>query len=96
MTTLTTILNAPDRISRRGAVAGILDRLPADVDVLHLLIDGDPTTSPSFFDELIKQLLVTGRVQRLVIGTSDEFLVDLASRAATTYCVDDRLTFASQ
>lgn len=89
---MTTTLTAPDRISRRGAVTVILNGVPSNLDALHLVIGDDPTTTSSFFDEFVRQVLVDGLAQRLVIETNDEFIIELATDAATAHSVSDRLS----
>ena len=89
---MTTTLTAPDRISRRGAVTTILDGVPFNLDELHIVIEDDPTTTSSFFDELVRQVLVDGRACRLVIESSDEFIIELATDAAEVHGVAERLT----
>jgi hypothetical protein len=88
---MTTTLTAPDRISRRSAVTTILDGLPENIDELRILINDHPTTTSSFFDELVRQVLVENRACQLVIETTDEFIVELATDAAAVHAVCDRL-----
>jgi hypothetical protein len=90
---MTTTLVAPERISRRSAVAAILDGLPESVGVLRLIISGDPTTTSSFFDELMKRVLVDARAEHLMIETLDEFIIEQATEAATALGVSARLGF---
>lgn len=86
-------LEAPERISRREAVTAMLVELPDVVEELLVLFGEGSCPTTSFMHELVHETVVVDRVGMLCIGSSDEYVVELATTAARSFGVLDRVTF---
>lgn len=69
----------------------MLADVPFGVSEIRVVLAEESFVTTSFMDELVRRILVDGRAAALVLETSDEFAVELATEHAETYSVSDRL-----
>lgn len=88
-------ITLPRVVGTRPAVAPFLDHLRADLKGETVVLDCRSLLSgtPSFADEIVKQVLADRRADELlVLGANSDFGADLAASAAA-HGVIDRLHF---
>lgn len=91
-----TMIEAPKRVGSREQAQEMADgHLVDDLTGSHIVVDfvGTVALRPSFFDELVKAVLVERRAAGLQLVRVPELGRDAASRSARSRGVLDRLSF---
>lgn len=92
---MTARIEAPEHAGLRDQAQALTDRLGSDLqdavvtlDCARLLLG-----TPSFLDEIVKQVLVERRAQSLCVQGASERVQHLLERAAANRGVPNRLSF---
>lgn len=87
----------PDHAGSRDQAQTLAATLPADLDGETVLLDCSALVvgTPSFLDEMVKQVLVLRRADALEISGAPDRARDLLERAAENRSVRDRLRIAT-
>lgn len=90
-------VKTPDHAGSRDQAQTLAAVLPADLQGETVLMDCSELVvgAPSFFDEMIKQVLVVRRADALEITAAPNRARDLLERAAQNRSVRDRLRVAA-
>lgn len=92
-----TRLETPDHAGSRDQAQGLAASLPADLQGETVLLDCSALVvgAPSFFDEMVKQVLVLRGADALEISGAKDRARDLLERAAQNRSVRERLRIAA-
>ena len=90
-------LHAPVKSRSREQAQEITSVLPASLADAAVLLDCQDTAiaTPSFTDEVLKQILVERRASSLTVVNAPRRFAELLLRAAVRLRIDDRLHIAS-
>jgi len=90
-------VETPDHAGSRDQARALTATLPADLQGETVLLDCSELVvgAPSFFDEMVKQVLTLRRADALEISGARDRARDLLERAANNRSVRERLRIAA-
>jgi len=95
---MTTRLQPSQHSGSRDHARDLVAGLPSDMVGMSVVLDctGLVVGTPSFLDEIVKEVLVARRADRLEIIGGSARIATLAERAATNRAVADRLNVVAR
>lgn len=95
---MSSTIQAPRLVTNRDQARALSAQLPVDLEGCEVQVDCSSlqASTPSFVDELIKQVLVDRGAARLTIVQAPERTAHLAQKFAANHGVTDRLETVSR
>lgn len=95
---MTARLEPSQHSGSRDHARDLVAELPSDMTGIAVVLDCSRLVvgTPSFLDEIVKQLLVVRRADRLEVIADSSRIAELAERAAANRGVADRLSVIAQ
>lgn len=89
-------IEAPEHAGFRDQARALIDPLPSDLSASNVVLDCAKLLvgTPSFLDELVKQVLIERRAELLCVHGASERVQQLLQRSAENRAATERLSFA--